>query len=377
MGYPLMLAALEWSGLACSTGIIGLNLVMLAFGCAGTAILLRQSFRLETSLISLVCAFTLLSWVFVKHVTLPLSDLPYFAIAMACLATLRWSIDQSSARRLIGLGGGAMLMIAAIAVRTVGIALIPALLVSCLPPDGWGKLTGMLKRHPGPSAMLLLFLIAAAVTGCIAVTQTLYFKEMTAQWPGWRELARIRLEDWGELVLNTSLAKLPGALQATVPWVGAAAALVACWGAARRARLDMVDAYAASYAAILLVWPYRDARFWLPIFPLLAGYASLAFERVSNRPLFRRTLGLYLAAFWLMGCVALFYSTRISLAGDRFAELYGGGIYRDSYRAVSAERAERRSDDGRGDPKLVRLIERFGSGRYLGRVSPSNPTTVR
>ena len=34
VGYPLMLVALARSGLACSASIIGLNLIMLASGCA-------------------------------------------------------------------------------------------------------------------------------------------------------------------------------------------------------------------------------------------------------------------------------------------------------------------------------------------------------
>ena len=377
MGYPSMLVALEWSGLGSSLGIIGLNLVMLASGCASTAYLLRRSFQFETSVISLICMLTLLSWVFVKHATLPLSDVPFFGVAMACLATLRWSIDQSSSRRLIGLGTGAILIIAAIAVRTVGIALIPALALSCLPKDWPGRLTVLCKSYPGRSVLLLLALLGAAAGGCVAVTQTLYFQEMMSQWAGWRELAQIRLEDWGELVINTSLAKLPGSLQAIVPWAGGVGAFVACVGAARRARLDIVDVYTASYATILLVWPYRDARFWLPILPILAAYTWLAFQRVAAWRVVRRIAVAYVAAFSLMGCIALFYSSRISLAGERFADLYGDGIYRDSYRAFTGNRAQNRSDTERGDPKLVRLIERFGSRGYLSRDAQSNSITVR
>jgi hypothetical protein len=377
VGYPSMLAVLDWSGLGCSMGIIGLNLVLLASGCASTAYLLRRSFGFESNVISLICMLTLLSWVLVKHATLPLSDVPFFGVAMACLATLTWSIDQSSSRRLIGLGTGAILIIAAIAVRTVGIALIPALGLSCLPKDWPGRLTVFLKSYPGRSVLLLLVMLGAAAGGCVAVTQTLYFQEMMAQWAGWRELAQIRLEDWGELVINTSLAKLPGSLQAIVPWAGGVGAIVACMGAARRARLDIVDVYAASYAAILLVWPYRDARFWLPILPILAGYTWLAFQRVAAWKMLRRIAVAYVAAFSLMGCIALFYSSRISLAGERFADLYGDGIYRDSYNALSSKRAPGSPKNERGDPKLVRLIERFGSRGYLSRDAQSNSITVR
>jgi hypothetical protein len=334
---------------------------MLALGCAGTAYLLRRSFHLQTNVIALIGVLTLLCWVIVKHATLPLSDVPYFGFAMACLATLTWSIDQAPLRRTIGIGIGVILMIAAILVRTVGIALVPAVVLSCLPRSGWENLPGWFRRHPARSVLFLALLMVAAAAGCVMVTQTRYFKEMNAEWCGWGELARIRLEDWGELVFNTSMAKLPRSLQTIVCVAGAVGALVVSWGAARRTRLDILDLYTLSYAGILVVWPYRDARFWLPIFPILAAYSWLAYQRLADRKWIRRAAGAYVAAFCLMGCVALIYSSRISLSGDRFPDLYGGGIYRDTYRASSGTHTEARSENTNVDFQLVQLIQRYGS----------------
>jgi hypothetical protein len=362
VGYPLMVVALERAGLACSASIIGINLFMLALGCAGTAYLLRRSFHLQTNVITLIGVLTLLCWVIVKHATLPQSDVPYFGFAMACLATLSWSIDQTSLRRrTFGIGIGAILMIAAILVRTVGIALIPAVVLSCLPRSGWENLPGWFRRYPARSVLCCVLLMVVAAAGCVMVTQTRYFKEMNAEWCGWGELARIRLEDWGELVINTSIAKLPRSLQTIVCAAGGVGALVVCWGAVRRARLDIVDSYTLSYAAILVIWPYRDARFWLPIFPILAAYSWLAYERLADRKWIRRAARAYVAAFCLMGGVALIYSSRISLSGDRFPELYGGGIYRDTYRASSGTQTEARSENKNVDFQLVQLIQRYGS----------------
>jgi hypothetical protein len=377
VGYPLMLVSLARSGLACSASIIGLNLIMLASGCAGAAYLLRRSFGLDIPVIGVLCTLILLSWVFVKHATLPLSDVPYFGVSMVCLATLRWSVDQSLSRRMIGLAVGMALVIAAVAVRTAGIALIPAFVVSCLPADGWVKLPLWFKRYPRRSAVLLATLLAAMGTGCMAVTQTRYFHEMLEAWTGWRMLAQIRLEDWGELVINTSMAKLPRSLQTIVPCAGAIGAFLVCLGAARRAKVDIVDAYAACYAAILLVWPYRDCRFWLPVFPLLAAYSWRALEGIAAAQWVRRARVAYIAAFALMGCVSLYYSSQISLSGERFPELYGGGIYRDSYRALSAKQSGGEFTANRGDPRLVRLIERYGSGIRLARTRTEIPSAVQ
>jgi len=361
VGYPLMLVALERSGLACSASIIGLNLLMLALACASTAYLLRRSFHLPTNVITFIGILTLLCWVIVKHATLPLSDLPYFGFAMACLAALSWSIDQTPLRRTFGIGIGVILMIAAILVRTVGIALIPAVVLSCLPGTGWENLPRWFRRYPARSAYLFVLLMGAAAAGCVAVTQTRYFKEMTADWVGWSELARFRLEDWGEVVVNTPIAKLPSSLQTIVCIAGGIGALVVCWGALRRARLEVVDCYALTYAVILVVWPYRDARFWMQIFPILAAYSWIAYERLADRNWIRRAAAAYVAAFCLMGGIALFYSSRISLSGDRFPDLYGGGVYRDSYRALSGTQTEARSENKNVDFQLVTLIKRYGS----------------
>ena len=319
---------------------------------------------------------TVLSWVFVKHATLPLSDVPYFGLSMICLATLRWSIDQSLARRLIGLAVGMFLLIAAIAVRTVGIALIPAFAVSCLPAVDWAKLPFWFKRYPSRSVVLVAALLAATAAGCVAVTQSRYFSEMLTAWSDWRELSRIRLEDWGELMINTSMAKLPRSLQVVVPWTGAFGAFLVCFGAVRRARFGVVDAYALCYIAILLVWPFRDCRFWLPVFPILAAYSWLALDKVASVAWVRRTREIYITVFSLMGCAGLYYSSHISLSGERFPDLYGGGIYRDSYRALASKQSGSNDATNRGDPQLIRLIERYGSGVRLARQRHANSSAV-
>ena len=98
-----------------------------------------------------------------------------------------------------------------------------------------------------------------------------------------------------------------------------------CSGAARRRdRLAAVDVYTAGYLAILLVWPYQDARFWIPVIPILFGYVALGWEHSwAGRPL-RWARAAYLGAYGLLGVVALAYSSWISLARDRFPDRFAG-----------------------------------------------------
>src|SRR5262249_20890236 len=151
---------------------------------------------------------------------------------------------------------------------------------------------------------------------------------------GLGSLASYKLNDWGELVLNTSAAKLPGRLRGVVPLVGALVPILLLWGARHRDRPTAVDVYTLSYLGILLVWPYQDARFCLPVVPISLGYAALLWERTRGCRVVRWAGAAYLAAFSALGAFALAYSTWISLAHDRFPERFAGGVYRDSYHAA-------------------------------------------
>ena len=132
-GYPLVLAALDRVGLACSASFIGLNLLALAAGLAATAYVLRRSLGLGTLPLLVIANLTLLCWVLIKHVTLPLSDIPYFGLAQGCLALLTWAADRPRPQRIRGIGLGLSLALAAITVRTVGISLLPGIMFASLP----------------------------------------------------------------------------------------------------------------------------------------------------------------------------------------------------------------------------------------------------
>jgi hypothetical protein len=363
IGYPIILAALDRAGLACSASFIGLNLIAMAAGMASTAFVLKRSLRLETPTVWAITLMTMLCWVFIKHVTLPLSDIPYFGLAQGCLALLTWSAGRSRGPSLAALGLALGLALAAIAVRTVGIALLPALVFSCLSATTLRRGWEIVVRLRGRGALAALGLVGAVAIASPILVRTQYFREFLERWHDRAvvsELLLYKLNDWGELVLNTSAAKVPGAFRVVVPLAGALVPIVLAWGARLRHRLEVVDVYTAGYLFILLVWPYRDARFWLPVFPIFLGYVGLVRERYAAVVAMRRAGAAYLAAFGALGVFALAYSSRISLAHDRFPERYAGGVYRDSYRAAwSPDDAATGDDNARVDPQIVRLVQRY------------------
>jgi hypothetical protein len=362
IGYPLIVAALDRAGLACSASLIGLNLGALALGMAATAVILRRSFRLESGSLLSISILTLLCWVFIKHVTLPLSDLPYFGLAQACLALLTWSSDRPRRTRLVAMGLALLLASAAIATRTVGIALLPAFAFACLPATPTLQVREVAMRHRGLVAALAIGLVGLCVLACQLIVQTQYFHECLERWSGRigvGELASYKLSDWGELVINTPEARLPGPIRGVVGIAGLLVPIMLAWGVRLRDRLAAVDVYTAGYLVILLFWPYQDARFWIPVFPIFLGYAALIWERTPATPAVRRAGAAYLGAFGLLGVFALAYSTWISLAHDRFPDRFAGGVYRASYRAALNQGTPAGDRGDRVDPQIVRLVQRY------------------
>jgi len=361
-GYPLVLAALDRAGLACSASFIGLNLLALAVGLAATAYVLHRSLGLGTTALLVIANLTMLCWVLIKHVTLPLSDIPYFGLAQGCVALLTWAADRPRPQRLLGIGLALLLALAAITVRTVGISLLPAIVFASLPMSFVERCGELARRRRAGGVGIALALIGGAAIACPLIVRTQYFSNFLAAWfetYGLGDLARAKLSDWGELVVNTSAAKLPTSLRGIVFATGLVVPILLVLGARQRRRLAAIDVYTASYLGILLVWPYQDARFWIPLFPVFLGYAWLALARYADYRALRWVGVTYLAAFSLLGVVALAYSTWISLAHDRFPERFAGGVYRGSYRAAWSPEAVPADQHARVDPQIVRLVQRY------------------
>lgn len=129
-GYPALLAILLRLGIAHSWVLVGLNLVFLSLGLfAAYSLLIRQFFE-DRALVLVICSFFLLSYVVVKHFTIPLTDVPFFCCSMCCLAVMSHTANVDS-NWLFGMLAGTawLLAFAAITVRTIGVALFPPLLV--------------------------------------------------------------------------------------------------------------------------------------------------------------------------------------------------------------------------------------------------------
>jgi hypothetical protein len=140
---------------------------------------------------------------------------------------------------------------------------------------------------------------------------------------------RYRLQEIGELCLNAPASRL-GRL-APLIWIAGAAGIAAVGSYLRRCSLGTVEVYIAAYLFIILIWPYGDARFWVPVLPLiLAGLFSVAQPwRFTG---WKRQAGLaYSSGYAVMGLAALAYSSWITFSGANFPRRYGDGNLRPTY----------------------------------------------
>jgi hypothetical protein len=152
------------------------------------------------------------------------------------------------------------------------------------------------------------------------------------------------------MTLNIPQSKLPEPLRRLVPVAGVAAFALAMWGFTQK-KLDVVDVYAVCYLIILCAAPWQDARYLLPILPLLFGYLGLAVKRL---PAIRWAVVGYAICFSLLGLLALGYSTRITFAGSKFPDVYGDGSLRATYRRAFGQEAT-----GPIDEDALELLKRY------------------
>ena len=336
-GYPAVIAALDRTGLHGSRVIVGLNCLGLAVGLYFAYRVLRRQFGRSANAAAGLCALTMLSWTFVKHVTLPMSDMVFFGTSMACLDALVAAGESRGARRSALLLLAAVAAFASLKLRLLGVTLILAwIAVAALGP--LRSLAPAAWRSRVWRVALLSAVGIGVAAGATAFFGTEYGRrlvdEVTKTAPAYALVDSLlyRLTELGELAVNAPVARVAW-LAVLFPITGAIVAVAVARGAwLRRRRLGAADVYLASYVLILALWPFPDSRLWLPVVPLMMGYISVAVAASSRR--LRPALAVYLGIFSILGVAALLYSTRLSLSGDRFGDLYAGGSMREIYRAA-------------------------------------------
>jgi hypothetical protein len=351
IGYPSMVLGLIKLGLANSMALVAMNVLSLAAASFLVWHLLARAGLAAGHRIAVVLA-TLSSWVIIKHVTLPQSDLPYLGVSLASLACLQMFWTSQECKKRLWFVAGMLLAVAAILIRTVGLALLPAVALSLMLHKDHRPLFRRASGRALPTTVLIFgaLLVVVGIVVFLAVSRADWFQaQFLREGSYFSNLVEVlkqekmvafgvqtlsyRLLEFGEVFVNLPGNKAPELsgllyLSGLVAWL---AVLLGC----RLVFKDLVPAtlYFISYCVLMLVWPYYDSRFWLPVVPLMAVFAVEAADYAYRaRPRLRWVFGAYTVLFLGLGVAALGFSARISLSGREFSEVYGDGHSRMTYR---------------------------------------------
>ena len=356
-GYPALLAVLLTLGLAHPWVIVGLNVVFLTVGLYAVNSLLIREFFEDRAVVLIICSFFLLSYVVVKHFTIPLTDVPFFCLSMSCIADTSQTTNVHSNWRFAVLTGTAWLLaVASITVRSIGLALLPPLVFALLSSPQF-KL--ILERLSLRTKMIIVVIAVFVGAG------TAYVFENTSYWRIFISDAKIanifilifqipsyRFRELGELFGNLPTTRMPPKLLAVVPWMGLLLFLLTFFGLATKRRMSPTEVFLVCYMGILFAWPYYDARFWLPVIPLLIAYSVLA---VKSLRIPKAAITIYCIIFATLGFGAIAYSTRITFAGGKFPDEYGTGSLRPTY-CAAFQSCQDGGDPDKVDAKTLRLL---------------------
>jgi hypothetical protein len=269
-----------------------------------------------------------------------------------------------------------VLIFLALQFRTVGITLLPTAMVTIAFHTGLRPFWNSLAKHKAKIAWSLAIFGGIGSICLIWVAQTewfasqflangSYFQSML----GYFERQGVfgfflrnfgfRLREMGEIALNFPENKVAFLSPAFYLFGLAAWVLVAvgCIGFVKRGFLPLV-AYLFFYLGLMMLWPYYDTRFWIPLLPVfsLAVWGWLEDLSLKGKKVRLCVLGV-LGCHILLGFMALAFSTRISLAGDRVSEYFGEETTRMTYR--EALRNGLPVEAGLVHPGKVRILQVF------------------
>ena len=365
-GYPVLLSGMihfrldsaRWINAA---GIFSVLAAVIAFSA-----LLARDPALSSEVRTLLVLIPLASWVWIKHSILPLSENPYCALSYLALFALLSAWQASGWRAAGWLILGILLSVGAWRVRSVGVSLLGASAFTSLGHP-------MIRSRRSRLCLVIAVMLALAAgggwmwhreRGAVAVQDHpgyLLEQQQAAGHAGLPALIAssitLHIRELGEVFLNIPATRFPR-LQLAFPVAGLfllAACLSGFPTLARR--FPPLAVYAAAYSAIILVWPFYDPRFWMPLVPILALCAWYACERWHAVLVVRLGIAAYAAVFLALGFLALGISTRLSFSDQRFPDLYGDGTLRDSYREAFGLAAKGTSQNA--DPRYVHILRRF------------------
>jgi hypothetical protein len=321
-GYPWFLFLLDKLAILNPASICLINIISLLLACHILTKMLPVEKRWT------FYGLVLLSFVYIKHATLPVSD-PIFVLLFTS-AIYFWSGYFNGNRRYIL----PCLIITAIAVyvRTVGIIIAPAIVIYIAYKNKKQLLQNKLIIYVLSFALfaaIILFIYQLSfLESKISYLQQLQIMMVIKEPYSIVERLLMHFKETGEIFLNVPYSKL--AILNTGNFdlayyllivVGIASLFISFLSAVRLKLLDKLIFWAfAAYTLMIFLWPFNDARFLMPIIPIIIYLVAIyLFKFLKSKPIKIGLLSIYIT----FGFASLVYSDALSLNKNFFLNHYG------------------------------------------------------
>jgi len=327
-GYTALLLALSKLGILKSFTIVFVNCVYLFTGLYLIKKIFAASMRPFLFFI-----VALLNWTVMKYTVHPLSEIQFFFFSTV---SLYFFYKHTQQRALAPLIFAFIFAGLAFMTRTIGVALVPALLLGL----GWEhkkELISLIRRNK-----ILVILILLLIGGVFIFSKQLGLNHYTGvrsdQFKGNLTTADIimwHFKEWSEVTLNLPFNKIENYIP------GNAAKIIfiitgVCFFAwfiftlIRSATIPFfIKIYLLAYSAIIFYWPFYDPRFWVPVVPM--GIAVILHALFNAKRIVKLAYSLLFFVYAVFGLFSLGYLTRTSFDKKVFAKSQASGVYRNEY----------------------------------------------
>jgi hypothetical protein len=330
-GYTGLLIALSKIGVLNSFTIVFVNCLFLF-----TALYFVSKIFAKLVHPVLFAIIALFNWTVIKFAMHPLSEMQYLFFSCTSLYCFHIYIKKKSYRHL---ALAFFFAFATMLTRTVGISLIPALVLGIL----WQhrmELKKIIQKNK-----LILIGIALAGVALIFFARQLKIVDYTSLLKGplekglgnfFAENFKNHFTELAEVFINMPANKVEGYVPGGMGKILFIALGVVCLAwilislFSSKSKIPFyIRAYLFFYIFIIFNWPYYDPRFWVPVLPLLV--ILILRTPFTLNGVVKGISRLYLGIYLLLGFAAAAYALYNGFNKDRFARTQAAGDYRNEY----------------------------------------------
>jgi len=312
----------------------------------------------------LFAVIALFNWTIIKFVTHPLSEMQY--IFFSC-ASLYCFFLYTKKKSFLWLLLSFVCCILTVLTRTVGISLLPALVLGV----GW-EYRAELKRIVQKNKLLITGVVVLGIAGVVFSASKLKITDYTNLLKGPLENGvadflvtnlKNHFTELTEVFLNMPSSKLMGYIPGgmgpalfVILGVGFLVWVLYCLFSKNSKVPFYIRMYLLFYILIIMNWPYYDPRFWAPVLPLLV---IVILQTPFNSKAWLKGLSrVYLAAYLALGLFAAAYSLYVGLDKERFAQKQANGVYRNEYETEFFGKPQ--TDTATHiDPEVLHILQKY------------------